>query len=122
MKESGRNKTEQRKKSQYDVRDETPASPVGGALERTLSVNIASLGQKWLGLYTLPHLVRDCRLPWERCDLGWCRFLQWRQTLRELSAGGCVLTRLPKSGPQSFLKGGLGSASPYLLQAVIFLF
>lgn len=58
----------------------------------------------------------------ERCDLGCRKLLRLRQTLKDLRAGGHVLTMLPTSGPQSFLKGGPGGASPCPPQDVIFLF
>lgn len=98
MKERGGNKTEQRKKSHWDAGLMKPWLAQWGALKLKVPISIAPLAQKQLGLYTLPHLVSGCWLPWERFDLGWHRLLQLRQTQRELRAGGCVFTMLPSAG------------------------
>lgn len=44
---------------------------------------------------------------------GHC-FREW--PLKEMAAGGCVLTALPGVGPQPFFEGDLGGAAPCLPQ------
>lgn len=74
-----------------------PQQPQLGALEHSPSESPKMCGNDWAFMLLLCSVTR-CRQPLEGCELGLNGSLQTRQTLKQLTAGGCLWTSFPPVG------------------------